>query len=365
MSTRKRLRPEDYTVGGLCALARTEQVAAIKMLDEQHQELPKPARDFNTYTYGSIGGHNTVIVCLPLGHPGTTSASRMADLLPTSFPNMRLYLFVGVGGGIPRNPPDTDASRDIHLGDVVVGVDETPGVAGVDQYDFIRDQGGGARELLGRLDKPNLELLTALGKLFSNYEMGDSNPQVHLAKLKGLRSDFSRPSPGGDKLYRSSYEHVLGKPNCDHCSTEELVVRNERQPPKPKLTEQETAIPVFHQGQILSGNSVIKDASRRDELSQEFPNARCFETEAAGVVDQTHCLVIRGVAHYADSHKNQKWQPYAAGTAAAFARELLLTVQISVVANLGAIIPAARQATDPPSSGQLSQVRRTLSHQWG
>ena len=347
MSTRKRLRPEDYTVGWLCALAWTEQVAAIKMLDEQHQELPKPTRDFNTYTYGSIGSHNIVIACLPLSHPGTTSATRMADLLPMSFPNLKLYLFVGVGGGIPRNPPDPDASRDIHLGDVVVGVGETPGIAGVVQYDFIRDQGEGAREQLGRLDKPNPELLTALGKLFSNYEMGDSNPHVHLAKLTGLRSDFSRPPPGGDKLYRSTYKHILDSPNCYNCSADELVVRNERQP------EAETAIPVFHQGQILSGNSVIKYASRRDELSREYPHARCFEMEAAGVVDQTHCLVIRGISDYADSHKNQQWQPYAAGTAAAFARELLLTVQASVVAHLGAIAPTGGEAGDLRSIGPL------------
>lgn len=357
MSTRKRLRPEDYTVGWLCALARTEQVAAIKMLDEQHQELPKPTHDYNTYTYGSVGSHNIVIACLPLSHPGTTSAARMADFLPTSFPNMRLYLFVGIGGGLPHNPPHPDPSQDIHLGDVVIGVDETPGVAGVVQYDFIRDQGKGARELLGRLDKPNLELLTALGKVFTNYEMGDSNPHVHLAKLTGLRSDFSRPPPGGDKLYRSTYEHVGGAPNCDQCSIDELVVRNERQSPKQGSVEQnptepEIPIPVFHQGQILSGNSVIKDAKRRDELSLEFPHARCFEMEAAGVVDQTHCLVIRGIANYADSHKNQTWQPYAAGAAAAFARELLLTIQPSVVAQLGTIAATAVQATDPSLGGQ-------------
>ncbi|KAF6241314.1 hypothetical protein HO173_000024 [Letharia columbiana] len=353
MSARRRLRPEDYTVGWLCALARTEQVAAIKMLDEQHQELPKPVGDHNTYTYGSIGSHNIVIACLPISHPGTTPATRMADLLPTSFPNMRLHLFVGIGGGIPHDPPHLDASQDIHLGDVVVGVDQTPGVAGVVQYDFMRDKGEEGRDLLGIFDKPNPELLTALGKLFSNYEMGDSNPHLQLAKLTGLRSDFARPPPGGDKFYRSTYKHINGAPNCDQCSIDQIVVRNERQPLKQESLEQETPIPVFHQGQILSGNSVIKDAKRRDELSQAYPHARCLEMEAAGVVDQTHCLVIRGISDYADSHKNQTWQPYAAGTAAAFARELLLTVQPSVVKELGNIAPTAGQAADPQSSGNL------------
>ena len=356
MKTEKRLRPEDYTVGWLCALARTEQVAAIKMLDEQHQELPKPARDYNTYTYGSIGSHNIVIACLPLSHPGTIAASRMVDFLPTSFPNMRLQLFVGIGGGLPYNPPKPDSFQDIHLGDVVIGVDETPGVAGVVQYDFIRDQGEGSRELLGSLDKPNVELLTALGKVFTNYEMGNSKFYKHLARLTALRLDFSHPPPSGDKFYRSSYKHVDGVPNCDQCSIEELVVRNERLPSRQESLEQnptepEASIPVFHQGQVLSGNSVIKDAKRRDELSLEYPHARCVEMEAAGVVDQTHCLVIRGIADYADSHKNQTWQPYAAGTAVAFARELLLTVQPVLVAQLGTMAPTAMQATNSPFGG--------------
>ena len=79
--------------------------------------------------------------------------------------------------------------------------------------------------------------------------------------------------------------------------------------------------PVAHQGQILSGNTVVKITPRRAELSQRFPNARCVEMEAARGIDQTHCLVIRGITDYADSYKNQHWQPYAAGTALAFARE--------------------------------------------
>ncbi len=35
------------------------------------------------------------------------------------------------------------------------------------------------------------------------------------------------------------------------------------------------------------------------------------------------CLVIRGICDYADAHKNDRWQPYAAATAAAYAKELL------------------------------------------
>ena len=49
--------------------------------------------------------------------------------------------------------------------------------------------------------------------------------------------------------------------------------------------------------------------------------------KVAGVMDQTHFLMVRGIAIYADTHKNQHWQPYAAGTAADFARESHLIIR--------------------------------------
>jgi hypothetical protein len=38
------------------------------------------------------------------------------------------------------------------------------------------------------------------------------------------------------------------------------------------------------------------------------------------------CLVIRGICDYADSHKNKRWQPHAAATAAACAKEVLSVI---------------------------------------
>ena len=336
MDTRRRLKPQDYTVAWLCALAENEQVAAIGMLDEMHEDLLQPPGDDNSYIYGSIKGHNVIVACLPLGQPGTISASILVGSLPNSFPNLRIHMFVGIGGGIPHDPPSANSEKDIHLGDIVIGVAEKPGVTGVVQYDFERDHGSGGKELLGSLDKPDRRLLTALGKLFSLDLSGKSNFNLHLARLQGSKMDFTRPTSHEDRLYRSSYEHVDAGPNstgCDFCHGEGLILRSERLSPHP----------VVHQGQILSGNAVIKSTPRRDELSQRFPYARCIEMEAAGVMDQTHCLVIRGIADYADSHKNQHWQPYAAGTAAAFAREFLHVIQPQEVTDIDPV--ASSQST--------------------
>ncbi|KAJ0413069.1 hypothetical protein BJY00DRAFT_320158 [Aspergillus carlsbadensis] len=49
--------------------------------------------------------------------------------------------------------------------------------------------------------------------------------------------------------------------------------------------------------------------------------------EAAGIMREYPCLVIRGICDYADERKNDAWQRYAAAVAAAFAKELLQTVQ--------------------------------------
>jgi nucleoside phosphorylase len=53
--------------------------------------------------------------------------------------------------------------------------------------------------------------------------------------------------------------------------------------------------------------------------------------EAAGLMDDFPCLVIRGICDYADSHKNKRWQPYAAATAAAYAKELLNVISATQV----------------------------------
>jgi len=80
---------------------------------------------------------------------------------------------------------------------------------------------------------------------------------------------------------------------------------------------------MVHYGTIASGNQVIKDGVTRDMLSSELGGVLCFEMEAAGLMNNFSCLVIRGICDYSDSHKNKSWQHYAAATAAACAKEIL------------------------------------------
>jgi len=88
---------------------------------------------------------------------------------------------------------------------------------------------------------------------------------------------------------------------------------------------------VVHYGTIASGNEVMRDGAVRDKVSLELGGVLCFEMEAAGLMNSFPCLVIRGICDYADSHKNKRWQAYAAGTAAAYAKDVLSVIPAAEV----------------------------------
>lgn len=62
-------------------------------------------------------------------------------------------------------------------------------------------------------------------------------------------------------------------------------------------------------------------------------------------MDSFPCLVIRGICDYADSHKNKIWQPYAAATAAAYAKELLHTIPGTEVNKMPSIQEIVQELT--------------------
>jgi hypothetical protein len=88
---------------------------------------------------------------------------------------------------------------------------------------------------------------------------------------------------------------------------------------------------------------VVKHGVERDEISKGLGGVLCFEMEAAGLVNEFPCIVIRGICDYADSHKNKQWQEYAAATAAAFAKELLNIIPANQVANTRTVDEAIKE----------------------
>jgi nucleoside phosphorylase len=309
MAAIRALSHNDYTVGWICALP-VERAAAKAMLDEVHCVLPVPPNDHNTYTLGRIGKHNIVIACLPNGEYGIASAATVAMQLLSSFHSIRFGLMVGIGGGVPNE------DADIRLGDIVVGK-PTSRYGGVVQYDYGK-AGNGGLERTGALNRPPRVILTALAELQANHLAESSQILECLSemslKLGRNASKFMLPDQE-DRLYYADYEHIMQARTCELCDKNEIVPRASRAGIEP----------VVHYGLIASGNQVVRDSHLRDRLGQEL-GVYCVEMEAAGLINDFPCLVIRGICDYADSHKNKEWQGYAAAVAAAYAKELLLVI---------------------------------------
>jgi nucleoside phosphorylase len=302
------LRNQEYTVGWICALP-IELAAARAMLDENHgKPTEQHPSDKNNYHLGAIGQHKVVIACLPSGVYGTTSAATVAAHILFSFESIRIGLMVGIGGGNPSN------GCDIRLGGVVASKPEGT-LGGIVQYDLGK-AGEDRFTRSGSSNKPPLVLLNAISSLQAEHELEGSRIPQFLSemttKYTNMRAEYTYQGASNDRLYEANYEHVGGDDACEFCDDSKAIHRPDRN----------TNAPFIHYGIIASGNQVIKHAGTRDRIGKEH-GVICFEMEAAGLVDNFPCLVIRGICDYSDSHKNKHWQRYAAVAGAAYAKELL------------------------------------------
>ncbi|RDW57769.1 hypothetical protein BP5796_12570 [Coleophoma crateriformis] len=338
---------KDYQIGVICALA-TEKAAMVAMLDETHPKLKKEIGDENEYTLGRIKAHNVVIACLPAGFMGNGPAAVVASNMQRSF-HIKFSLMVGVGGGV------WSKKHDIRLGDIVIS--QPRGThSGVVQWDIGKATKGGVFERTGSLDKPPQVLLHALQEL-QVFDLTDGvDIEEHLSfmftKKPRMRQTYRYQGADHDQLFEATYDHE-GHETCDECDPMKIVQRKARDDSAPKI----------HFGNIASGNEVLKHGITRDKIAME-EDVICFEMEAAGLMDNFRCLVIRGICDYADSHKNKIWQPYAAATAAAFAKTFLGFVGVQeVVATSEPPRPIRKLPFGRNNKfvGRQSQLRRLLT----
>ncbi|PON26759.1 kinesin [Trichoderma gamsii] len=319
--TPERLTNNSYTVGWICALD-VELAASVAMLDYEHPKLSQVQGDTNTYVLGQIDQHNIVLTCLPSGTTGTNAAANAATNMLRSFPSIRFCLMVGIGGGAPSVSSD-DPCGDIRLGDVVISC-PSANSGGVLQYDFGKTMSEGKFIQTGVLNKTSIVLSSSVSTLRARHRIEESRIPQYIARMlksnRKMQREFSHPGLEHDQLFRADYEHPNGAPTCHSCDIEVLLLRKSRG----------NTNAIIHYGLIGSANQVMRHGATRDKLRDE-KNIICFEMEAAGLMDVFPCLVIRGICDYADSHKNKNWQPYAAVTAAACAKEVLLATPASEV----------------------------------
>lgn len=284
---------EDYTLVWLAPLP-FEGSAALLILDEHHVAPNITQGQTIRYHFDRIGHQNVAIACFPAGEVGIGSAGVMAAEVLRDLPNLQYGLLVGIGAGIPS------AKNDIRLGDVAVSVptDDKPGIIGYDLVKVEREEirlkqwqnasHPGIRSAISHVAARNLSLLS-----HHPQDVNNSMWLSHLERFKGTRFELPRTPPS-------------------------TRFSNQRRQP--------VNAPHIHYGCILSGNRVIKSAHYRDSLVRSH-NAIAIEMEAAGIMNKLPVGVIRGISDFADAEKADEWQMYAAATAAAYAKEIVICLQ--------------------------------------
>ncbi|KAI6277284.1 hypothetical protein MCOR26_005229 [Pyricularia oryzae] len=190
------------------------------------------------------------------------------------------------------------------------------------------------------------------GSMFKTFS------SVRMAMLVGIGGGVPRAEPSDDPTEDVHFGNVVvgwpgdGGPACIYYDSgrwhtdgefevlgtinrpDQMLLNANQLVQRPERTGEEATGFIFHRGRIATGNAVVKDGERRDQIRDQCNGALCIEMEAAGVDAGRPCLVIRGISDYADSHKGDVWRSYAAGNAAVFARELLSKIPPNSVRNL-------------------------------
>ncbi|KAN0070035.1 hypothetical protein V8E54_011616 [Elaphomyces granulatus] len=310
----------DFEIAIICALPLEASVIGA-CFDRQwdDQAYGKAPSDSNAYSTGVIGHHNVVLVHMP--NMGKVAAATAAACLRASFPGIQLALVVGICGATPFGKH----SGDILLGDVVIS-------EGLIQYDLGRQFPNNTfvRKDTPRdnLPRPGPNIRAALAKL--QTEQGrrwlENKTSENLGILQQRLSNVVKyPGTTEDRLFKSTYRHKHHNPlecvicaddgrECLKCNERELVVR---------ARPIQSSNPVIHFGLVASGDTVMKSGKDRDDIAAR-DGVIAFEMEGAGVWENfPGSLVIKGVCDYADSHKNKRWQGYAAATATAVTKGFL------------------------------------------
>ncbi|KAK5946725.1 hypothetical protein PMZ80_000868 [Knufia obscura] len=289
---------EDVTVGYICPLY-TELKAVLATFDNI---LPPQTIRGTKYFYGTIRGRLAVAVPFPYQQIGPLTALNCANKLLQAHPSLEeegsYCLLVGIAGGIWTQ------ETDVRLGDVVIATKTWDWRTG-------KQTSGGLISTQDVRHAPSY-LLDGLGQfLYRRSQIGQkikNEITCMQGRSTGKDDGWVYPGKGYDDLYDVDYRHAGGS-TCDDCDRAQAQKRLARLDTSPRV----------HDGLVASGNVVLKHAKGRAVLEER--RALAVEMEACGLPDIF--AMVRGISDYADSHKNDIWQPYAAATAAACARLLI------------------------------------------
>ncbi|KAK1963766.1 purine and uridine phosphorylase [Colletotrichum sublineola] len=304
-----------YTVGWVCT-TNTDHLASRAFLENVYTERRSISKnDHFNCTFGSVGEHKVVIVCLRSGETVITNItdSTFCEI----FPKLSAILVVGTGAGVPFT------RHDVRLGDIVVGACSSSSIGGVIDYDILSKPDGFEPKYIkyyGDIVPPVSLLQLAVEQLNNHHVFNgtcfDQSIRETIEKHPTLLDTYKRPKSNKDQTVVGPQSNRLFQGSHANSSFSEAT--NRYTPPR-RDPEKE---PKVRYGTIASSSQPLKRSSIRDTIAQEKKNVLCFDvgTAAKGEVPR---LVIRGICHYADSSDDYQWEGYATMAAAAYAKDFL------------------------------------------
>jgi nucleoside phosphorylase len=288
------------TIGVLTATP-WEFAAMRALLDRPHND-EGTRNDPAHYVLGELpsrrSGADHSVVLTQLGRTGTDAAASGCTNLLRSFASVKLVVMVGTAAGIPdlRHP-----ERHVRLGDIVVATQ------GVVDYDHVRVNGDGVQPRR-QFPSPSPRLVRCADRLKADELSGEYPWEEWLGdRMPANLNGYARPRPGTDLLH-------------DHAG-------RRLKHPQRNRTGHRPGLPKVHYGSIGSANRSLRDAVVRDQVAARH-GFLALDMESAGVgsscfLNDREWFVVRGIADYADSHRNERWRHYASLAAAGYVRALL------------------------------------------
>ncbi|CAF9932364.1 MAG: hypothetical protein GOMPHAMPRED_006556 [Gomphillus americanus] len=304
MSGRLPARPVDrrgFKIGIVCALSLEAELVGM-VFDQRWSQTDidygRASGDLNIYTFGVIAGQNIVLAhCQRIGN---VTAAQVALSLKFSFTEIQLIIIAGICGAAPSHKNRYEEKlEEIYLGDCLISTAVFEIDFGRQQYQDFRMKNGS--DGLGRSG-------TLIDGILQKYQIRPNrlelteNLKAHLTALQQKDAEWtSYPGVERDRLYCARKCTDLG---CgSHCQV--LRTRSET-----------NTSPRIHFGHFGSSNAVLASGLDRDKLAKAC-GIIAFEMESAGVWRLGPTVVIKAACDYADAHKNDDWQKYAAAVAAA------------------------------------------------
>lgn len=340
----------DFEIAIFCALPL--EYDAVSLLfddfwDEDCDGYGRAEGDPNIYTTGRMGKVNVVLVLLP--NTGKVRAASTTASLRLSYPKVGLVLVSGICGGVPFPAKN----EELILGDVVISrcvVQYDFGKEYPDEFimsDTIEDSPGRAplsiRNVLALLQTKRARDRVKEMASFNLQQLQEKSAQ------ESCGAKYGYPGACEDRLFQSGYIHkhrqsfqclctrsqTTDVSNCQisrkllckdlQCDVSHQVQRK-RVELKQKLEEcgqiKEAQAPSIFVGRMGSADILLKSGQERDRLSKQH-DVFAFEMEGAGAWDEIPTIIVKAACDYADSHKNDLWQSFAAATAASVTKALI------------------------------------------